>query len=162
MKSLSFVLNIKQYKMKLRTIVIAIAVFFVSSTVFSQNSNLEKMQKKQIDSKTIVFIHGLFMNNKAWNEWKTFFESKGYTCYAPANPKHQGEPVELRANPPKGLEDVQFQDWITNLETLIDGLPEKPILIAHSFGGLTAQKLVESGKAEAAILISSELSSRVF
>ncbi|OJJ17330.1 hypothetical protein BKI52_30090 [marine bacterium AO1-C] len=113
------------------------------------------MQRKQIESKTIVFIHGLFMNNKTWGNWKTYFESKGYTCYAPANPKHQGEPMQLRANPPEGLEEVQFQDWITNLETLIDSLPEKPILIGHSFGGLTAQKLVESGRAEAAILISS-------
>lgn len=141
--------------MKLKTIIIVLALFFVSSAAFSQNSNPDKMQKKQIGSKTIVFIHGLFMNNKAWDKWKTFFESKGYTCHAPANPKHQGEPAELRANPPKGLEEVEFQDWITNLETFIAGLPEKPILIGHSFGGLTAQKLVASGKAEAAILISS-------
>ncbi len=111
--------------------------------------------QKQIDSKTIVFIHGLFMNNKAWDEWKSFFESHGYTCYAPANPKHEGNPTALRANPPSGLEEVRFEDWIANLETLIDGLPEKPILIGHPFGGLTAQKLVESGRATAAILISS-------
>ena len=113
------------------------------------------MKQKQIHSKTIVFIHGLFMNNKTWDQWKLFFEKQGFTCYSPAHPKHQGEPAKLRANPPKGLEHVQFQDWINNLETLIDGLPEKPILIGHSFGGLTAQKLVESGRAAAAILISS-------
>lgn len=110
---------------------------------------------KQINSKTIVFIHGLFMNNQTWDGWKSFFEDQGYTCYTPANPKHEGNPTELRTNPPAGLENVQFQDWISNLEELIDGLPEKPILIGHSFGGLTAQKLVESGRAEAAILISS-------
>ena len=113
------------------------------------------MQRKQINSKTVVFIHGLFMNNKTWNGWKTLFEQNGYTCYAPAHPKHEGEPAWLRANPPKGLGEVQFQDWITKLEIFIDNLPEKPILIGHSFGGLTAQKLVESGRATAAILISS-------
>ncbi|MEM7511029.1 MAG: alpha/beta hydrolase [Bacteroidota bacterium] len=131
-----------------------LALLFMSSAVLSQNSYQENMDK-QISSKTIVFIHGLFMNDHTWSEWRTLFESEGYTCYTPANPKHQGQPVELRANPPEGLEDVQFQDWITHLESLIDTLPEKPILIGHSFGGLTAQKLVESGKAEAAILISS-------
>ena len=140
--------------MKLRKIFITLAVYFVSSTAFSQPSTQENMHK-QISSKTIVFIHGLFMNNNSWKGWKTYFESKGYTCYAPAHPKHQGEPAELRANPPAGLEDVQFQDWISHLETFIDALPEKPILIGHSFGGLTAQKLVESGRAETAILISS-------
>jgi len=95
------------------------------------------------------------MNNRTWDGWKTFFEQEGYTCYAPAHPKHGGEPWELRAHPPQGLADVQFQDWLTALERFIDELPEKPILIGHSFGGLTAQKLVEAGKAEAAILISS-------
>ena len=141
--------------MRLKKIAITLLVLMSSNAAFSQHTNQEKMQKKQINSKTIVLIHGLFMNNKTWDGWKLFFEQNGYTCYAPAHPKHHGEPAELRANPPKGLEEVQFQDWIFHLETLIDSLPEKPILIGHSFGGLTAQKLVESGKAEAAILISS-------
>lgn len=124
-------------------------------TAFSQAQNTIEMKEKNINSKTIVFIHGLFMNNNTWDEWKTYFEKEGYTCYAPANPKHDGIPSELRANPPKDLEKVQFQDWLENLETFIDQLDERPILIGHSFGGLTAQKLVESGRAEAAILISS-------
>ena len=140
--------------MKLKHFLIVIAWLFASPAVFSQNVTPENMSK-QINSQTIVFIHGLFMNNTSWAGWKSWFESKGYTCYAPAHPKHEGIPAELRANPPEGLEEVQFQDWISKLETLIDGLPEKPILIGHSFGGLTAQKLVESGRAEAAILISS-------
>ncbi|MEL6730824.1 MAG: alpha/beta hydrolase, partial [Bacteroidota bacterium] len=125
--------------MKHSKIFVAIAWLFACSAAFSQNPNSAKMQK-QINSNTIIFIHGLFMNNQTWNEWKTFFEQEGYTCYAPAHPKHEGIPVDLRANPPKGLGSVQLQDWIANLEALIDDLPEKPILIGHSFGGLTAQK----------------------
>ena len=140
--------------MKRFTSFLTLGLLLLSNASFSQTSTPESMQT-QINSKTIVFIHGLFLNNNSWDEWKTFFEDKGYTCYAPAHPKHEGNPAALRANPPAGLEDVQFADWIANLETLIDGLPEKPILIGHSFGGLTAQKLVESGRAEAAILISS-------
>ena len=138
--------------MKLNNILISIALL-ISTGAYSQNLNQKNMQKN-IESKTIVFIHGLFMNNNSWEEWKAFFESKGYTCYAPAHPKHEGNPSDLRANPTPGLEDVQLEDWIKNLEQLIDGLPEKPILIGHSLGGLTAQKLVEAGKAEAAVLIS--------
>lgn len=129
-------------------------MLFVSEILFSQNLNQEKMEKR-IKSKTVVFIHGLFMNNQTWDEWKDLFENNGYNCLTPAHPKHEGKPSDLRRNPPEGLEQVQFEDWIQNLEELIDSLPEKPILIGHSFGGLTAQKLVESGRAEAAILISS-------
>lgn len=135
-------------------VLLTAVVLLLVSTAFSQNSGHKKMEK-QINSKTIVFIHGLFMNNQTWDKWKTLFKSEGYTCYAPAHPKHTGNPTDLRANPPEGLEKVQFVDWITKLEKFIDALPEKPILIGHSFGGLTAQKLVESGRAEAAILISS-------
>ena len=32
-------------------------------------------------SKTIVFIHGLFVNPDSWVEWKTYFEAQGYKCY---------------------------------------------------------------------------------
>ncbi len=141
--------------MKVLKTMLASILIISSSLVFSKNLNPKVMQQKHLKSKTVVFIHGLFMNNHTWDNWVKLFENQGYTCYAPANPKHEGNPSELRTSPPAGLENVQFQDWISNLETLIDSLPEKPILIGHSFGGLTAQKLVESGRAEAAILISS-------
>ncbi len=141
--------------MKLIKSLAVITLFLLGTTTRAQHSNQTHMPVKQINSKTIVFIHGLFMNDKTWDQWKVFFEQAGYTCHAPAHPKHQGEPANLRKFPPKGLAEVEFQDWITNLEKFIDGLPEKPILIGHSFGGLTAQKLVASGRAEAAILISS-------
>lgn len=141
--------------MKIQNAILTIALLFSGGALFSQNANSNEMKTKNIQSKTIVFIHGLFMNNETWNDWKTLFESNGYTCYAPAHPKHEGTPSELRANPPVGIENVQFEDWLSSLETLIDSLPEKPILVGHSFGGLTAQKLVASGRAEAAIMISS-------
>ncbi|WP_216595930.1 carboxylesterase [Flammeovirga sp. OC4] len=142
--------------MKIQKTILIIALLLMNSAaLFSHHSNDKDMKTKQLQSKTVVFIHGLFMNNQTWNQWKTLFEKEGYTCYTPAHPKHEGNPASLREHPPQGLENVQFQDWITELETLIDSLPEKPILIGHSFGGLTAQKLVEAGKAEAAILISS-------
>jgi hypothetical protein len=47
-------------------------------------------------SKTIVFIHGLFVNPTSWNEWKNYFEAWGYKCYTPANPYHEGNPGDLR------------------------------------------------------------------
>ena len=38
---------------------------------------------KSITSKTIVFITGAFVHNSCWDEWKSFFESRGYTTIAP-------------------------------------------------------------------------------
>lgn len=104
-------------------------------------------------TKTIVLIHGLFVNNTSWKEWKTYFEGQGYTVHTPANPGHQGDPKELKKNFPADLKDVGFDDVVNHLSRFIDTLPEKPIIIGHSFGGLMVQKLIDMDKAVAGVSI---------
>ncbi|MDR6784380.1 pimeloyl-ACP methyl ester carboxylesterase [Pedobacter africanus] len=106
-----------------------------------------------IQSKTIVLIHGLFVNNTSWAAWKTFFEQKGYTVYTPANPGHEGNPEELRNHIHPQLIQTGFEDVVNNIIKLIDTLPEKPIVIGHSLAGLVVQKLIELDKAIAGISI---------
>lgn len=108
---------------------------------------------KTINSKTIVLVHGLFVNPKSWEAWKAFFEAKGYTVHHPANPSHAGEPADLRKNVDPKLHQVNFKDVVNNLSAFIDTLPEKPILIGHSLGGLAVQKLISLGKGVAGIMI---------
>jgi len=50
---------------------------------------------------------------------------------------------------------VTFADATKKISDFIDTLPEKPILIGHSMGGLVVQKLLENGKGVAAIAIDS-------
>lgn len=102
---------------------------------------------------TIVLIHGLFVNPKIWKDWKTYFEAKGYTCYAPAYPFHMGDPSELRKNSNPNLAKVTFKDVVNSISEFIDTLPEKPIIIGHSLGGLIAQKIIAQNKAVAGICI---------
>lgn len=104
-------------------------------------------------TKTIVLIHGLFVNNISWKNWKTFFEAQGYTVYTPANPGHEGIPQELRENIHHDLTKTGFKDVVGNIVKLIDTLPEKPIVIGHSLAGLVVQKLIELGKVAAGISI---------
>lgn len=104
-------------------------------------------------TKTIVLIHGLFVNNTSWSQWKTYFEAKGYTVYTPANPGHQGEPEELRKNIHPQLTKTGFEDVVNNIVTFINTLPEKPIVVGHSLAGLVVQKLIELDKAVAGISI---------
>jgi pimeloyl-ACP methyl ester carboxylesterase len=108
---------------------------------------------KQINSKTIVFAHGLFVTPKSWKNWVTFFEEKGYACHTPANPFHEASPKELWENTPPQLGKVTFDDVVASLVKFVDTLPEKPIIIGHSLGGLSTQKLVEAGKAAAGVCI---------
>lgn len=106
-----------------------------------------------IASRTIVFIHGLFQNPKSWTEWKKFFEAKGFTCHTPAYPFHEGDPKTLRGKIDPALGKLTFGEVTTHLAKFIDALPEKPILIGHSMGGLAVQKLLSLGKGVAGICI---------
>jgi pimeloyl-ACP methyl ester carboxylesterase len=113
-------------------------------------------------TKTIVLIHGLFVNNTSWKQWKSYFEAQGYTVYTPANPGHEGEPTQLRANIHPQLTKTGFEDVVMNIVKLIDTLPEKPIVIGHSLAGLVVQKLIELDKAVAGISIAGAPPKNVF
>ncbi|MGB3947177.1 MAG: alpha/beta hydrolase [Bacteroidia bacterium] len=111
------------------------------------------MNNSVAQTKTVVFIHGLFQNPNAWTEWKQYFEAQGYTCYTPAYPYHEGDPVELRKNQNPALAKLTFAQVIDSLIVFIDKLPEKPILVGHSMGGLAVQKLISLNKGVAGVCI---------
>lgn len=120
------------------------ALIFVSLI----NHSITHTMKK---SKTIVLIHGNFVNNQTWAQWKARYEQKGYTVYAPANPGHEGNPSELRENIHPELTKTGFKEVVANIENLIDSLPEKPLVIGHSMAGMAALKLTEHNKVSAAV-----------
>jgi pimeloyl-ACP methyl ester carboxylesterase len=104
---------------------------------------------------TIVFIHGMFQNPKSWDKWIAFFNEKGYNCIAPAWPLHEGDPAQLRENPPAGLGDLHLQTIVDEIEKIVRAQAEPPILIGHSVGGLIVQLLVAKGIAEIGVPIDS-------
>ncbi|MFD2921688.1 alpha/beta hydrolase [Terrimonas rubra] len=110
-----------------------------------------------IQSKTIVFVTGAFVTNLGWRNWQNYFESKGYTTYAPAWPHKEGTAAEVRNRKPNdtALARVTIKDVVTTYENLIKTLPEKPIIIGHSFGGLVTQILLNRGLAAAAVVVHS-------
>ncbi len=107
--------------------------------------------------KTIIFIHGMFLTGKTWTPWVSFFKCRGYSCYAPSWPLHEGEPANLRANTPAGTGTLSLDDVVAHYADIARNVSavEKPIIIGHSLGGLIAQKLVAYDLASAAVCISS-------
>jgi len=107
-------------------------------------------------SKSVVFITGTFIGNNCWDEWKLYFESKGYHCIAPAWPYKNATPEELRNR--HGDDPIAHN----RLETLIDYFankvetPQGPsIVIGHSLGGLIVQLLLQRGIGSAGVAIHS-------
>jgi len=103
----------------------------------------------------LVFVHGMYLTGLSWTPWVERAEALGWTCHAPSWPFHEGDPAVLRASIDPRLGRLRFGDVTTRLTAFIDRLPERPILVGHSIGGLLVQKLVNDGYARAAVSISS-------
>jgi pimeloyl-ACP methyl ester carboxylesterase len=103
-------------------------------------------QGETMPARTIVFIHGMYMTPLCWEHWVPWFEKKGYRCLAPGWPGREAAPEALRAAHP---------DSRLGALGVIRKTGEKPILIGHSMGALTAQLLLQRGVASAAVAIDS-------
>jgi pimeloyl-ACP methyl ester carboxylesterase len=132
--------------------VLIIAVLFFNWSTFSQTQK----SNSEIKTKTVVFITGAFVGSNCWDEWKPYFESRGYTVIVPNYPFKDADPATLRNRKSNselaGLTLPQVTDYY---EKIVRKLPEKPILIGHSLGGLITQILVNKNIAAAGIAIHS-------
>ncbi len=99
---------------------------------------------------TIVMIHGMWGNSWYWQNYKQFFESKGYNCITPDLRFHTMDP---KASPDPALGETSLVDYADDLEKEIKKLSSKPILMGHSMGGLLCQMLAERGLAKAIVLL---------
>ncbi len=109
-----------------------------------------------MSSNTIVFIHGMYMIPQCWDNWTSFFEAQGYTCYAPAWPGRD-QPLEILRQEclDPELSKLTLKKVYWNYRDFIESLPEKPVLIGHSMGGLVVQLLLQRNLGQAGVAIDS-------
>ncbi|CCH86662.1 conserved protein of unknown function [Modestobacter italicus] len=100
----------------------------------------------------VLFIHGLWLHARSWDDWIDLFEAAGYAATAPGWP---GDPdtVEKAREVPEAIADHGIDDVVAHYAEIIRALPTKPVLIGHSFGGLIAQRLLGEDLAAAAVAI---------
>ncbi|MGK6353843.1 alpha/beta hydrolase [Sphingomonas sp. DT-207] len=104
-------------------------------------------------TKTIVLIHGAWLNAKSWEDFKARYEAKGYNVVAPSWPGDERDPAELRAAPLPELTKLSQRAIVDHYEAIIRVLPEAPILIGHSLGGVLVQHLLDRGLGVAGVAI---------
>ncbi|MEU4157802.1 alpha/beta fold hydrolase [Actinoplanes sp. NPDC026670] len=100
----------------------------------------------------VLFIHGLWLHASSWEPWNRLFTEAGYETQAPGWPG-DGDTVEASRANPAAIGDHGIDDVVEHYAAIIEQLPEAPILIGHSFGGMIAQKLLGQDRARAAIAI---------
>lgn len=98
----------------------------------------------------IVFIHGMWSKPMVWEFYRPRFEAAGFETHAPALRFHDGPPG---GPAPEGLGALSLKAYVSDLSDFITSLPEKPVLVGHSMGGLLSQILASRGLARAAVLL---------
>jgi non-heme chloroperoxidase len=98
----------------------------------------------------IVFIHGAYVAAWCWEDYfLPYFASRGYRTYA----------VSLRGHGASGARErlpwISLQEYVADVEWLVEQLDTVPILVGHSMGGMVVQKYLETHRVPAAVLMAS-------
>jgi pimeloyl-ACP methyl ester carboxylesterase len=114
-------------------------------------------------SRTIVFVHGMYMTPRCWEHWTAFFEARGYRCVAPAWPGRE-RPVEAlrERHPDPEAGRLTLRDVVSHVAGTVAALGGKPVLVGHSMGGLVVQLLLQRDIAAAGVAIDSAPPQGVF
>jgi pimeloyl-ACP methyl ester carboxylesterase len=96
----------------------------------------------------ILLIHGAFCHAAFLAPWHRYFTEAGYHCTTPSLPGHDPSDPAL-------LSSLGFPDFLSALRDVHRGMPEPPIVIGHSMGGLLAQHLAAERGCAALVCVAS-------
>jgi len=104
-------------------------------------------------SKTIMLVHGAWVTTDCWTSFRAFFEAKGHRVVIPPWPYLDRPAEETRQSPDPRLAKMTIKGLVDHFEKHIRNLPEPPVIIGHSFGGLIVQMLLDRGLGAAGVAI---------
>jgi pimeloyl-ACP methyl ester carboxylesterase len=86
----------------------------------------------------IVLIHGLWLSADSWRAWVQRYRSAGHVVHAPDWPADTG---------------IGLAEATEHFDAFVRSLPDVPIIIGHSTGGLITQLLLDRGLGRAGVAI---------
>lgn len=95
----------------------------------------------------LLFVHGAWHGAWCWERFLPWFAARGWECHAVDLRGHGDSPN------PRSLRRTRIRDYVDDLKETIDALDRPPILVAHSMGGLVAQRLLEDRDLPGAVLV---------
>jgi len=104
----------------------------------------------------VVMIHGMWSQGRIWDTFRVPFEAAGHAVHAPTLRHH------APGAPHPDLGTTSLRDYVNDLADFIATLPELPILVGHSMGGLLAQLLTARGLSRATVMLASAPARGVF
>src|SRR5918994_3485005 len=110
---------------------------FVMASI-SERENREIEAAKASGNTPVVFIHGLWVLPRSWDNWADFFREAGYAPLTPDWPDDPETVEEARANP-EVLAGKRLGEVADHTSDVIDALEKTPAVIGHSTGGPPAE-----------------------
>ena len=100
---------------------------------------------------TLLFVHGAWHGAWCWEEhFLRYFADRGWQVKA-VDLRGHGDPSKQR-----GLRWHRIADYVADVAEAAAAIPEPPVVIGHSMGGLVVQKYLEThSHAAAAVLLAS-------
>ena len=93
---------------------------------------------------TVIMVHGAFCGGWAFERFREPFEAQNWTVLAPDLPGRD------KAGSAAGR---SISDYVTSIADLCATLPERPVLLGHSMGGLVCQLAARRTNAAAVALL---------
>jgi pimeloyl-ACP methyl ester carboxylesterase len=111
---------------------------------------IDRAPRHESGKTPVLFVHGAWHGAWCWEEnFLDFFAAKGYRSVALSLRGHGNSPS------PKFKRFCSIADFVADVASVAQSLPEPPIVVGHSMGGFVVQKYLESHQAPAAVLLAS-------
>ena len=104
-------------------------------------------------SMTIMLVHGAWVTTDCWTSFRDYLRAEGHRVVVPELPYLNRPVEELRRRPDPLLAKMTIKGLVDHFEKQIRDLPEQPVLIGHSIGGLIVQMLLDRGMGTAGVAI---------
>jgi pimeloyl-ACP methyl ester carboxylesterase len=96
---------------------------------------------------TVVMVHGAFCGGWSFERFRAPFEAAGFEVIAPDLRGHAA------GAPANAVIGVSMSDYAADVARLCETLPEPPVLLGHSMGGLVTQLAARRARIRALVLL---------
>ena len=114
---------------------------------------LEVLHRKPAEPRNappLLFIHGAYVGAWCWDEYfLDYFAERGYHASALSLSGHGASSGRDRLN------WLSLRDYVDDVVQVVANMPQPPVLIGHSMGGMVIQKYLEKRSVPAVVLMAS-------
>jgi pimeloyl-ACP methyl ester carboxylesterase len=106
--------------------------------------------KQRKNAPPLLMIHGAYAGSWCWESYfLPYFTEAGWDVIAPSLRGHAGSMGREK------LDHFGIDDYVKDILLMIADMPEPPVLIGHSMGGLVAQRVAKQAKLAGMVLLAS-------